>query len=237
MAAGTKRRPTAELGAVGAGFNSSPLLQWLASLDEPASPAPPRHIAERLGQWLDWTDAIALSAALGAPAASAVAGTLPPRVHSLHSACRQARIDLVQAIRQDVNTFPDLRAGSASGSAEAVADFAPYRSHCRRLQRKMEARLGPLRAEVRAALVAGSPALAQLAALDAVMEHALAERAQHLLSTMTALLEHQFLRLPPPRQAAFGTQIQEALLAELDMRLQPIEGLLDALGPAPDTTP
>jgi len=31
--------------------------------------------------------------------------------------------------------------------------------------------------------------------------------------------------------------LQDLLLAELDMRLQPLEGLLEALGPVPDRTP
>ncbi|OYU97923.1 MAG: hypothetical protein CFE45_18480, partial [Burkholderiales bacterium PBB5] len=157
----------------------------------------------------------------------------PAPARSPHDACLQVRRELARAIGQDAA----LRAEAANPTPADQTRFAPYRNHCRALQRKMEARISALRMEVRAALAARSAALAQLAALDAVMEQALATRAQQLLSTLPALLEQQFNRLPDDQRAGFHQQVQNVLLAELDMRLQPIEGLLEALGPAPTRHP
>jgi len=215
------------------GFNSPPLVRWLASLGQaggaPATPNP----AERLSQWLDWTDAIALSAVLNAAPSPQTISAVPAPSHSPHDACLQVRRDLARAIGQDAA----LRAEAANAHPADQSRFAPYRTHCRALQRKMESRIGALRVEVRAALATRSAALAQLAALDAVMDQALAARAQHLLSTLPALLEQQFNRLPDDQRAGFHQQVQRVLLAELDMRLQPIDGLLEALGPAPTRHP
>jgi hypothetical protein len=94
----------------------------------------------------------------------------------------------------------------------------------------METRLAPLRARVRAALSGTSPALRQLAALDAVLEGALLVRERHLLSKVPLWLEQHLER---SRRAAApsdaGPRVQDTLLAELDLRLQPIEGMIEAL--------
>ena len=60
--------------------------------------------------------------------------------------------------------------------------------------------------------------MAQLAALDAVLERALAARERHLLGTVPGWLERHD-----------ATTRHTALLAELDTRMQPIEGLLQTL--------
>jgi hypothetical protein len=161
---------------------------------------PRASFAERLGQWLDWTDAIALSAVLGgAPAAPESAPEATP--------------ESAQA-----------RAASAAVSAAAC------RRRCTAQQRLMCERLGPLRASVRAVLAKQSPALARLAALDAVMDQALAARERQLLSHVSGLLEPRLERLRQPGGAqAIDEELQRVLLAELELRLQPIEGMMSAL--------
>jgi hypothetical protein len=105
--------------------------------------------------------------------------------------------------------------------------------------------VGPLRAKLRAALAARSPQMAKLATVDAVMEQALVAREHSLLATVPAMLEKRFkgLRqaaLPAPDGAetdatpmawlpVFHQDIRELLLAELDFRFQPVDGLLEAL--------
>jgi hypothetical protein len=97
-----------------------------------------------------------------------------------------------------------------------------------------------------------SPELARLAEVDAVMEQTLSPREQSLLGVVPALLGQHFERLreaalpvppagdteeaapPVPRDgwlARFHQHMQDVLLAELDVRFQPIEGLLAALRP------
>jgi hypothetical protein len=93
-----------------------------------------------------------------------------------------------------------------------------------------------LRARLRAALAA-VPAQVRLAALDAVLDNALAARQRTLLGAATTLLQRRFEELRPAHAAdpgrhwlaEFGRDLKTALMAELDTRMQPAEGLLAAL--------
>lgn len=87
--------------------------------------------------------------------------------------------------------------------------------------------------------------MARLAAVDVVMEQVLAAREHSLLASVPALLEKHFTRLrqaspettgEPDSEAGAGEwlhvfrkDMKNVLLAELDFRFQPIEGLLEAL--------
>ena len=99
-------------------------------------------------------------------------------------------------------------------------------------------------------LAAKTPAMTRLARVDAVMERALSERERSLLAAVPALLGRHFERLRQAEQASmaaaqasgdaaeatpgawldvFRKDMQSVLLAELDVRFQPVEGLLAAL--------
>jgi hypothetical protein len=116
-----------------------------------------------------------------------------------------------------------------------AADFAPYRRHVGALQRAMEDAIGPLRAQVRATLSQGAPELARLAAIDAVMEKVLGPHERTLLAMMPTLLERHFVHLHSAMEApgaaaqAFRQDLRSVLQAELDLRLQPVLGLIEAL--------
>jgi hypothetical protein len=127
-------------------------------------------------------------------------------------------------------------------------DFAPHRRRYLASQQAMETQIAPLRERLRARLAARSPAMARLAAVDAVLANALAAEEQRLLATVPGLLEKHFRRLcqaestapdlpdgnlrPGRWLEAFGKDMQAVLLAELDLRFQPLEGLLEALHPS-----
>ena len=129
---------------------------------------------------------------------------------------------------------------------ETVADYALFRQRHLDLQRQMDLMLPPLRVNVREAIAAVSPSLRQLAALDAVWEQMLAAREQKLLATIPTLLKHRFeqLRTDPSQPSAglapalwrqpggwldrFDREQQAVMLAELDLRLEPIMGLAEA---------
>lgn len=204
----------------------------------PAQPASPA-IAQQLGQWLDWTDAIPLSAVLAGPAAAAGAaapGAAEAVARPVRAALARVRADLTRAITSEA-VFAPARPAAAAPEAAAPAEadaFAPYRRACQGLQRSMAARIAPLRQQVRAALAQASPALARLAALDAVMDEWLAVRERSLLAGVPTLLERRCERLrqrwPQDWPARLGPEVQDVLLAELDVRLQPVEGLIEALG-------
>jgi hypothetical protein len=133
---------------------------------------------------------------------------------------------------------------------EPAAAYAPYRRFYEAHQRDMELSIQPLRFNLRAALAKTSPALKKLAELDAILTKILQDREKQFLAKVPALLrkhfeqlfrEHQ-QKLPDTRQddnpahwmqkgawlARFCNDMQMLLLAELELRLQPTMGLIEA---------
>jgi len=281
-------------------FNRSPLIRTLASLDSPpgaeiaaaSKPLADQTLAERLGHWLHWSDAISLFGVLdGDPAVNPPADALaraPAATSVLAAELRHLRQQLTLSITDDAALAAELaEAAEVAEVAEMaetaeMAELAESVDHTRRSgsaaqtdwalcrrrhlaqQQAMGAGTAPLRARLRTSLQACSPALARLAALDALFEAALAERERHLLAKVPRLLEQHFIRIAqtqiqirtqaqaqaqtpqparhaaqpdapaapsPPRLQpdALRLTLQRLLLDELDLRLQPLEGLLLAL--------
>lgn len=200
------------------------LLARFADTDlAPDAPAP----AEQLGFWVDWTRAVSLSRALdGTPEP-----TGPVRAPVQPGDVARIRAQLAAAIVDD-------------GSLAAAEEFAPFREHCLRQQRGMQSATGRLRGPLRDQVAAAGPALARLAEVDAVMEGVLSPREHALLATVPDLLGKRFEALRQASGAAAGdllpavapgwrdrfrNDMRDVLLAELDLRFQPIEGLLAAL--------
>lgn len=258
-------------------FHGSTLARLLSRLTDIDVRESRQGTADRLSQWFGWTDAISLSAALdGSPAAAQSSSRASGNAEQ--SECTRVRAALTQAIAEDcapavakkrvhphhpqapatpakpiAPTAPATPAGDTP--VDTAAAFAPYRRRYLTRQQAMETRIAPLRARVRATLATRSPDMARLAAVDVVMEQALAAQERRLLSTVPVLLEKHFerlrqaaqpvpddtidLTLAPGEPAAttpssewlnvFCRHMQDVLLAELDIRLQPVEGLLDAL--------
>ena len=209
-----------------AAVSAPAFVRRLARLGEVELPPSGPGLSDRLGQWLDWNRAVALSRALDSTPS---AGT-PCDPAAEEAACVRARATLAAAI-----TRPE-----AAGSA-AEADFAPFRRKCLDLQRAMQASTGQLRGRLRDALAKGSAEQARLAEVDAVMEMTLSPREQSLLAATPALLGQHFDRLKQanadtPGDAWLGQfrlDLQDVLLAELDVRFHPIDALLVALRSSP----
>jgi hypothetical protein len=215
MARPTRRTP----------LTGTALVRLLAGLTDVDVPASGDAFAKRFSGWFDWTDAIALSAALDSAPAH-----VPERGAGAAAVAEGLERELVRvraAIARRIAAVP------AAGDAD---DFGPLREHCVACAQAMETNTGPLRRRARGALADVSPALARLAALDAVMEQVVGARERALLATLPGRLEQRFERLrqagadaPADRRAAFAGELRAVLLAELDLRLQPVEGLLEAL--------
>jgi len=228
-----------------------------------AAPPPP-ELADGLAGWLGWTDAIALSAALDgppgeSPAQPAAAPRTPSRApaeppddeagrlrgllrHAITTDPVLSGAPAAPATRLARSASPAAVAAAAQAAAEPPPEFAVYRQRYLARQQAMETAIGASRGGLRTALAARSPALARLAAVDAVMEQALAPREQALLAAVPGRLQKHFERLrreagpeAPPVDwlPQFRRDVQALLLAELDVRLQPLEGLVQALQPSP----
>lgn len=199
---------------------------WMPVDAEPAG----MDFAERMSLWLNAFDAIHLQAAHQAIRTAATApASRGARKADLAEDFRQARAVLARAIARD--PLAELDAAE-----RAEAGYAPYQRRHQELQRQMEQMVGALREHARQALARGTPRLRQLAALDAAMEQLLARREEALLPRAIGLLAQRFAELKRADdgsggwRAAFERDWRQALLAELDLRLEPVAGLVDAQG-------
>ena len=267
-------------------FNSAGLVRILAELAVADVADPKQTFAERLGEWLDFKDALALYSALNSAAAGAPSRAAPAA--ALRGQLVQVRGELAAAVAAAGTTQPGgtnlaLPTPLPNAAPESAADFAPFHRYYLAHQRAMAAAVSPLRASARAVLAGRSAALRQLAALDAVLDQALAAREASLLATVPVLLSKRFAHLyaahrrereaaapdvagqaapdaagqaatagaaatgegapgagAPPDDPArwmqpggwlarFCAEMQRVLLAELDLRLMPVAGLVAAL--------
>jgi len=205
------------------------LLQW------GVAPVPMAPVAERLGGWLGWAEAIGLSQLL------ATAPTAESSAAARHEAREWAAAALDRLLADLTAAFDDalLALDSAEPAPEGVplADLlAPYRLHHTQQQRSMAARVATLRERLRPRLAEASGPLARLAQLDAVFERAVAMQERQALTGLPALLtkraEAHHAADPRRWRQRFWADLQRALRAELDLRLQPVQGLIEALNQA-----
>jgi hypothetical protein len=133
---------------------------------------------------------------------------------------------------------------------EAEGDFAVHAARYQALQKQVESRVGALRGQMRQRLASGPAALRQLAMLDAVMEQMLGAREQRLWATLPLHLERRMANLRAAHQqrleaageddtpqhwrapggwlTLFERDARALMLCEIELRMQPLRGLLDA---------
>lgn len=231
------------------------LIRLLARLADVEVSESRQSLSDRLSQWLGWTDAIALSSALNGnpPAVRAGARTFGS---AEEDECVRVRSALTKAVVGDSVFAAARRRGHAHAQGaplDAPVDYAVFRQRYLAIQQSMETGIANLRGRLRGMLAARTPAMARLAVVDAVMERALSERERNLLAAVPGLLAGHFERLrlagqqtlaaaetaeasedaapltPGAWLDVFRKDMQSVLLAELEVRLQPVEGLLAAL--------
>jgi len=190
-----------------------------------------QDFAERLAQWLSAADTVRLHAALPPGPVGALSSAMQPGASPL-LARAQAELDQVREA---------LVKGVAAQAAQALRDasheldagHAPHRKRHLDQQAQMALRIAALRARLRQVLSQTSPRLHQLAVLDAVLEHSLSVREQKWMAAVPLLFERRFEQLrqarPDDWHSAFVAETQDLLLAELELRLQPLMGLMHAL--------
>lgn len=220
--------------------------------------APPQDVAEQLSQWLDAMDSIRLSRALHAVGALPSEGAqLGPALdaQAMDAVFQGAKAEVMGLITAAIATAKPMRgrADHVSGNhpePQLSTDPAALVQRYVGLQKQMDAKLAALRLHMRQWLSRGPVALRQLAALDAVMEQMLSAREQRLWASLPGHLERRLAQLHQLHQQAlqasgqadepqrwrqpggwlwlFEQDLQALLLAEMQVRLQPITGLLEA---------
>ena len=235
-------------------FSSSKLVRLLHDLAQVDVVASGPDVAEGLGLWLNAFDAIKLHTTLQTLKMVAVetpAGALAPP-SGIAEEVQRVRSALVVLAKTASEERPD-------SALDTEVSFAPYHQRYLAQQRQMTLRIGPLRERVRQVLSAASPPLKQLATIDAALDEMLAGREQQLLASVPALLKRRFEHLrhahqqlrdatqPPDDRAMwrqpshwpdqFGQELQAVLLAELEVRLEPVTGLTEAFSKEMKTSP
>lgn len=222
------------------------------------APGPRHAFAEELGRWVHFADAITLSAVHnegGAERKATMQEVQCERCAAAASEFGRVRSALVNSITKSCSpnsgkTHIKLPAAELSLPVDLQASYAPYGRFYSAHQREMDLAVQPLRLHVRRALAQATPALKKLADLDATLDKILRDRESKLLSKVSALLkkrfEHLFMshqkQLVEAQQAdnpagwmqaggwlrRFCDDMQMLLLAELEFRLQPTLGLIEA---------
>jgi hypothetical protein len=239
-------------------FNRSSLVSVLSdTLTE--IPDPKYDFGERIGTWLDFSDALTLFSVLGTQAgrvtpAGSAATDLPAQL-------ARVRRDLSDSIHND-GVFKHEPAPNPflmplpKGTSSSAADFSPYHRAYLAHQRDMSAAIAALRANARKALSSQSAAGRQLADLDAAFEKFLINRERNLLATIPLMLGTHFDLCYAKYHAAladgsaedpgtwakagggldaFHQKVQSVLLAEMELRLKPVAALIAALCSASET--
>lgn len=240
-------------------FHSSKLIRCLADFTLVDTVEQEDAFAEKLGLWVHFADAITLSAvhndsaallpamlpesviSLAAAMASEFDRMQAGMTNSIVTSCSPKSGKSQIKLPVPVLELP----------MDVAAAYAPYRWFYDAHQRDMEITLQPLRVKVRNALAKVSPGLKKLADLDAALDVILRERESKLLSKIPVLLKKRFEQLfrehqqnlvdirqmddpktwiqPAGWLALFCNDVQSLLLSELELRLQPTVGLIEAL--------
>jgi hypothetical protein len=239
-------------------FHSSKLIRCLADLAIGDTVERGNAFAEKLGLWIHFADAINLSAvhngSIANPPKTLSEAQVAPRA-AARTEFDRIQAGLVNSIMKSCSpnagkTHNSLPTPNLELPLDLAAAYAPYRRFYEAHQRNMELSIQPLRFNVRDALAKASPRLRKLADLDATLEKILRERESKLLAKVPVLLKKRFDQLFKEHQqkllntqqadnpagwaqaggwlARFCNDLQMLLLAELELRLQPTMGLIEA---------
>lgn len=238
--------------------HGGPMTQRLAALGARTPQGPLPCFGERLARLFDLSDTVALDAANVRPKDGHFSADdkVAERLHAELDKLRHSQREAIEAsvANERIGTRNGLPVPEAGPSAAEPPDFEPYRRFYLGKQRQMAAAVPPLRLRARGALTDYSPALAQVAQVDAVFDATLTGYARGGFGAVPAVLEKRFHALWPGRQQSllaeapghrpedwmqqgawlyrFCQEMKTMLLAELDTRLKPVQGLLQALNDA-----
>lgn len=231
-----------------AAFGRARLVHLVTELRNPAPgditkatrPQPAADFAERLGRLFDLSDTLALDDTLrqmpgNTPPGSDPAWSDPEGLVADFAASRDALArELIKAFES--GSVRDPLPPQAEHPADTTPEFQPYRRFYQARQQHMATGVQRLRIRLRQALSTRSPALAQLGALDAVFDNTLTTYERRCFGTLPRVLEKRFRQLDREHQETawlprFRQEMRLLLLAELEARLTPVQGLLDALPP------
>lgn len=212
--------------------SASRLVSLLRELAIAEGKSSPRGFADRLAELIDLSDSIALSDQLRSLKRMRFQAQHAD-AHAIKRDFLQARAAMTEALLKKF--IPE--AGSASGGPPpAAATLEAYQRFYTLQQSEMELQVHKMRLHLREALSGVSPALAQLVSLDRLLADTLSLQSRKLFAVIPKLLARHYDALRgqcdpvmDDWRSQFVNDMQRLLLAELDLRLQPAVGLIEAL--------
>lgn len=232
----------------GVSLNGTRLVQILAGLRAPDKRLPPLNLpggrasagrfSERLGQLIDFSDSIAISEAHGTgPARAFQAGTAS--TEHITGEFQRVRDSMVRSVRRCCTPGggPSRVKLPLRGDLDLEAPAAdPYLKFYSAQQREIAHRVHNLTARIREDVAGLSPAMARLVAVDTALGNTLAAHTRQYFAEIPALLATHFEQvrrdnpgLPEAVLEQFCAQLRELLLAEIETRLLPALGLIEAI--------
>lgn len=237
-------------------LHSSRLIRLLTELAVSEVEPSTRRFGDRFGQLFALSDSISLSQ-MHSELASTEFESRNVDIHALSQEGLAIQKKLVESISQRFvaetdkasarNRFPALREGA---NAEQITTYSSYLAFYANLQREMDREIQHLLSVVRDGASGLSPELAKLVVIDTELGTTLASHSRKLLGQVPRLLERRFDYLrqhhhqslfdeaqddcqswikPGGWLDTFRLDMHQTALAELDLRLQPAIGLLEAI--------
>lgn len=204
------------------GLSGPTLIRLLTRLTDAEVQQSRQSLSDHLSQWLGWTDAIALSAAL-----NTAPPVIAPGARMFSSAeereCVRVRTTLADAIASDTAATAAKRVAPGVAPARAPAkklaavlaedefDYSSFRQRYLSLQHTMETSIGNLRSRLRGMVAARNGEWTRLAVVDAIMDRALLPKERALLGAIPKLLQAHFDRLRKAEEAALAKAAEQAL--------------------------
>ncbi len=242
-----------------ASLNGSRLVRVLGELAVSDVEVSHKQFAQRLGLLIDLADSVNLAGVHGRKLADGFKRKTASD-DAIKDEFLQVRNSIVASIIASFsNEGGGLRRIKLPQATEQAPDdsaigFEPYGRFYVAHQREMEAKIQQLRFHVREAVKGATPQLAQLATLDKALADTLAAHSRKCFAVIPRLLSRRYEQLLKEHNEArenpqgssvtwpellemFCRNIHGLLLAEVEARLLPTQGLIEALHSQIDTTP
>jgi len=233
-------------------LNNSRLIRFLSEISISEIEVTNKHFAERLGRLIDLSDSVSLSESLrGLPRLRFEPESL--QISDIQEAFLSQRSTIVTSIASSFLASPGkirfkLPRPKVTASLEDATDFSVYQRFYAVHQSEMASKIQKLRIDTRQAVAGVSAELAQLAEIDKALGNCLSVHTRNFFAVIPKLLKVRFNYLlnehhhsagvdepienwlqPGAWLDKFYSEMQQLLLAELEVRLQPILGLVEAL--------
>ena len=219
---------------------NSRLVRLLRDLQVADAEVSQQHFGARLARLIDLADSINIAEAHGPMRAV----TFEPTTVS-NAAVKQQFLRSRTSMMQTVIRAFDPQAGSARGKfpppetpppeQDKAAAVEPYLKFYAAQQGQIDANVQRLQTLARESVAGLSPELARLCALDKAMGDSLAGHSRKFFTVIPRLLEQYFEQLPQAEPAQWSrlyqqlsAKMQGLLLAEIEVRLEPVLGLIEA---------